>query len=116
MGVKLNGAQFKAFWASDWGLGEPGAFYADDVSAAVNGVMTDDIDTEKLKDNDSLNVLGGVIFHGEDARAEIDLVSFIRKWLKLQKTAYFTVEVPVEDAEEFRLHLKAFPSAVGIKW
>jgi len=111
MGVKLNGAQFKAFWASDWGLGEPGSFFADDVCAAINGVITDDIDTEKLEDKDSLNVLGGVIFHGGDAREEIDLVSFIRKWLKAQKVATFLVEVPLEDAEEFRLHVKAFPQA-----
>ncbi len=95
--VKLSGAQFKAFWDSDWGLGDPGTFYADDVFGSVNGRETDpseelneESSTWSLKDTDKVEISSGVIYVQEadkDADIEIDLVRFIRKWLKEQKTA-----------------------------
>jgi|ERR1019366_3027779 hypothetical protein len=112
MSVKLNGAQYKAFWTSDWGFKE--GYYIDDLAVSVNGVrMFDDVNEEDIKDTDKIVVEYGIIYYdGEDGKhLNTDAVPVIRKWLKDQKTATLIVEVRKEDLEGFKLFLEAFPSA-----
>lgn len=101
MPVKMTGAQFKAFWAAEWG---PNAMIEEE-AVTVDGEEFDTIDGDvaAISDASRVTLAGGIIIPDQMAhrQAEINAENFARKWLKAQTTVTLMVEVPREHANDF---------------
>ncbi|WCS27196.1 hypothetical protein LOK46_10385 [Methylobacterium sp. NMS14P] len=109
MPVKMTGAQFKAFLATEWG---PDAYW-EDTEILKNGEEVDegrDSDPTYYADTDTVTILGGTIIPDQSQPPSlieyVDAVKFARKWLKAQSTVTLVVEVPREHAEWFASGIK----------
>jgi hypothetical protein len=104
MAVKMTGAQYKAFLASNWG---PDAMW-EETEIFRNGERVpeeEDSDPSLYADGDIITIAAGTIIPDQDAPAEdivfLDAVKFARKWLKAQNTVTLMVDVPREHADRF---------------
>ena len=108
-GLKMNGAEYKAFTTAEWGPD----WYWDETVFLWNGKEVEDIDNEEVADTDQITIVEATIFKGSDMDSEaIDGVRFARNWLKAQTMARLLVEVPREKLEEVQTLLK---SVKGVK-
>jgi len=104
MPVKMTGAQFKAWLASDWG---PDAMW-EDTQVIRNGELVDeerDSDPAAYADGDTVILVGGTIIPDQSVAASqmeyVDAVKHAKKWLKSQSVVTLMVEVPREHADWF---------------
>lgn len=108
MTVKIKGADYRAFF-QDKGVWSDGVWF-DDVLTVINGVefgMDDNLDEESdLKDEDRVEVHGGVIYANQDDRVGKSYETALRNWLKRRDTETLIVEVPKAKAAELRALLK----------
>lgn len=109
MPVKMTGAQYKAFLATEWG---PDAYW-EDTEILKNGEAVEgdrDSDPTLYADADTVTILGGTIIPDQSLppsqHEHIDAVKFARKWLKAQSTVTLVVEVPRQHAEWFASSIK----------
>ncbi|SCW95798.1 hypothetical protein [Ancylobacter rudongensis] len=108
MGVKLTGAEYKAFIASDWG--HPDAYW-DDTSFKVDGQKTDDIDDQALNDDAIVEILAGYFFADQKMSTRgVKATTFVKKWLKKHTTFTVTVIVPKERRDELMSLLEGMAS------
>lgn len=104
--LKITGAEYKAWIASDWG--HPDAHW-DDYQAVVDGVEVDDIDDDTVSDTAVIEIYGGVVLlgNGKDMSAK----SHFNRWKKAQTSATVAIEIPKDKLDE----LKARVAALGGK-
>lgn len=101
-GVKMTGAEYRAFTASDWGED----WYWDDTLFSLNGETVEDIGL--VEDGDAIVILEGTIFCGYQHDAKrIDAKTFARQWLRKQSHVTLSVEVPKDSLDEVTALLKA---------
>ena len=101
-GLKMTGAEYKAFTAAPWGPG----WYWDETDFLHNNVEKDDIG--EVEDTDTIVILSGTIYKGDTPRAEaIDAVAYARKWLKAQAFTSVIVEVPNDQVTAFKADMKS---------
>lgn len=104
--VKMTGAQFKEFYASEWVQGRE--VYVDDDSYIVNSIETDDYGTHNAKDADRVEIVCGSLCDSNDIHWEgMAFTSLARAWLKKQSTAVLIIEFPKELEDSVRDLLKS---------
>ncbi|MDF8363337.1 MULTISPECIES: hypothetical protein [Achromobacter] len=104
------GALVKAFFADESEAFWPEGSYVDDDVYIVNGIeVSDDFDSAQLDDSATVEVLSGFIAL-EDGNTR-DLLSQIRKWIKVQNTEQVFIEFP----KGKRAEVAAALAAVGVK-
>lgn len=104
--LKINGAQFKAWQAADWG--HPDAHW-DDYMMLIDGVEVEDYDTDALADTAVIEIYGGVVFIGSK---EMSPKAHFNRWDKAQTTASVVVEIDKERLEELKAAVKAIGGKV----
>lgn len=113
MSVKLTGAEFLAFM-NDKAFWYDGRWYEDAV-ISINGGEEFDWDGEAIAPTDKIIWQGGCLYETADVGSiSYDLERKLRAWLKARSVTTFLVEVPNEQVEAFRAHLKAKKLAVVV--
>jgi hypothetical protein len=88
-GVRMTGAEYKAFTGFEWGPD----WYWDETAFLHNDVEKDDIG--EVDDTDVIVILAATIYKGQEANSEaIDGVRFARAWLKKRNSTSLIIEVP----------------------
>jgi hypothetical protein len=105
MACKMNGAEFKAFYTSDWGNE---AFW-DDYEIEVNGEsIVTDYEDAKIDDTDQVRILSGVVYvDGEYGGKHVAADTFARRWLKARTISTLVVEVPNDQVDAFKSDMKS---------
>lgn len=110
--MKTNGADFKAWHASDWG--HPEAWW-DDYVITINGEDVEDYDVDKLADDDVIEIHGGVIFLGQGLGGQepktIKPQTHFRNWKTKQTHERIAVLVEKEAIPAFKQLVAAFKGA-----
>ncbi len=91
--IKTTGAEFKAFYTSDWDafLNKNGCWVSDDTVVINNDSYCGDV--ELIPDDTTVRIETGVIM--DNGNNEIcDYQAFFRKWKKAQTTTMLVVQVP----------------------
>lgn len=94
MAVKMTGAEYKSFMASDWGAD----CYMDDYVISVNGTKYEQLDggledaEDNMKPSDKVVIHEGGIYR-ESAYIR-SLESHFKLWRKAQTTSFLSVECP----------------------
>ena len=104
MPVKMTGAQFKAWLATEWG---PNAMW-EETEVLRNGELVEqDVDSDPgiYADTDTVTLVAGTIIPDQNATPSameyLDALKVARKWLKSQTTVTLMVDVPREHADFF---------------
>lgn len=105
--LKINGAEFKAWQAADWG--HPEAHW-DDYTMLIDSVEVEDYDPETLADTAVIEIYGGVVFVGEK---ELSPKTHFNRWKKAQTTVSVVVEIDKDRLEEFKAAVKAIGGKVA---
>lgn len=120
--MKVRGAEWKAFYSDDefW----PEGVYHDDDDIAINGVSGDDIDTMNVKDEDIVSFTCGYMMfeaRGQDLpkhlsecefKGSVSLITYFKRWQKLQKVRYVTIEIDVALYDDV---VKKLKDTAGVK-
>ena len=117
MAAKCTGAEFKrfytdpAFWVEPKNAaGDPNEEYTyhDDAVFLLNGKETDEeFDPDNVADADIVSVEGGIVYGAVVGPKEPTLESYLRRWLKDQKTTSFLVECDKTKLEAVKAAIKA---------
>ncbi|CUJ49994.1 Uncharacterised protein [Achromobacter sp. 2789STDY5608633] len=104
------GAVVKAFFADESETFWPQGSHVDEDVYIVDGVeVSDDFDSAKLDDSAAVEVVSGfIVLESGDTK---DLLTQIRKWVKIQNTERMFIEFP----KEKRAEVAAALAAVGVK-
>lgn len=105
MSIKTTGAEFKEWINSDWGDDS----WWDDYEVLVNGVETEDYDTDTMTDADKIEIRSGVIIQKNGDMT--DAKKHFKAWQKKQTHIYISVCVSKEKETE----LRAFLATIGAK-
>lgn len=90
MAIKMNGAEFKAWVASDWGENA----WWDDYVIVINGEEVQDYDEERIANTDTVLVDGGIVFLDTHGEKSVSATSHFKAWKKTQTHTVVLVEVP----------------------
>jgi hypothetical protein len=105
---KTSGREFKAWYASDWGVDA----YWDDYAINVNGEEAPtDFDPETLADTDKVTVYDGIVMWGAKSEFSADACKLFRAWEKSQTTTTVAVDVQKDRLDAFRELVAAFTGA-----
>lgn len=111
MGVKTNGAEYKAYIAdTDPKFWPDGSFIDDDV-LIVNGTThgSDDLtlDTSAFKDEDEVIIHCGSFYQSAREDDPISLETHFKRWRKAQSTVRIAVEVHKDKLDGLMTAIKA---------
>lgn len=99
--TKMNGAQFKAFWNSEWIPGRPNVALDDWVymidDNVINSDENGDFAENTIADTATVKILQGAVYDQDDTNwPGIGLALLARRWLRAQTHVQLVVEVEKE--------------------
>lgn len=93
MTIKITGYEFKKFMNDDkyWKERSEHTYY-DDAEITINDKYYNDyIDgIDSIDDKDIVRIHSGIVYF--DEHSDISLITFFKKWRKIQSTSYFMIE------------------------
>ena len=106
MSIKISGAQLKLFLSDTdyWG-----SKIWDEISVSINGKdVLEDFDPWQIRDTDIIQFNYGYVCNEDDMSEQTNVVSFVKKWIKLQNTKHLVVSVSLDKADEIIQMLKDY--------
>ena len=109
MATKCTGAEIKRFFEDPDYWPEDGldSTYYDEAEILVNGTPEEDFSHLDVAPNATVEVLSGYVVGRVVGPGEPDLATYLKRWLKAQKTKTLVVECPAEKLEAVKAAIKA---------
>lgn len=115
--MKMSGADFRTFMASKDPAWWPEGLYIEDELLRVNGVESELDSTDKYKDDDLIEIIGGALawdsLQNDRDKPPGSLASLARRWLKAQNETRVVIVVPNDRIGELDALLKPLGAKIA---
>lgn len=113
MGLKMSGADFKAFIACKDEKFWPPGLYIEEETLRIDGVESELPAPDTYADSAVVEIIGGSLAWEESReRPTATLVALARRWLKAQRVTRIVISVPLENVPRLGEVLKSIGAEI----